>query len=203
MNRRRLLLAVGALLTVAVVVTGCGGGDDAVKTSPTAAPTTTTAGRSSTPSTDSATPVGTVAPDAPGVTLEAIFMRGEKVGTAHRRVAPTKAVGRAAVEQLLAGPTADEQAAGLHTEIPAGTELLDLDIADGAATVDLSGEFVSGGGSLSMRARLAQVVYTLTQFPTVDGVAFRIDGKPTTTFGGEGVLIELVQAPDDVRAALG
>ena len=38
-----------------------------------------------------------------------------------------------------------------------------------------------------MRRRLGQVVYTLTQFPTVDGVRFELDGTPTSTFGGEGV----------------
>ncbi len=137
-----------------------------------------------------ATTPATVAPDAPGTTLGVTFVRGEKVGTAHRRVAPTSAVGRATLEQLLAGPTADEQAAGLATAIPKGTKLLGLDIADGTATVDLSQELVSGGGSLSMRERLAQVVFTLTQFPSVERVAFRVAGTPTTVFGGEGVMLD-------------
>src|SRR5258705_94210 len=51
----------------------------------------------------------------------------------------------------------------------------------GFATVDLSGEF-AGGGSASAKGRLAQVVYTLTQFPAITGVRFKIDGKAVTTF---------------------
>jgi hypothetical protein len=33
-------------------------------------------------------------------------------------------------------------------------------------------------------------VYTLTQFPTVDSVLFRIEGKTVTVFGGEGVILD-------------
>ena len=40
-----------------------------------------------------------------------------------------------------------------------------------------------------MFGRLAQVVYTLTQFPTVTGVTFRLDGQPVTTFSGEGIVL--------------
>ena len=57
--------------------------------------------------------------------------------------------------------------------IPAGTRLLGLSIAGQIATVDLSSEFESGGGATSVLGRLAQVVYTLTQFPTVTSVSSR------------------------------
>jgi hypothetical protein len=96
------------------------------------------------------------------------------------------------VEWLLAGPTQAEMNGipALTTAIPAGTELLGLTVADGIATVDLSPEFASGGGSMSMLSRVAQAVYTLTQFPTVDEVAFEIGGVPTTVLGGEGLMLD-------------
>ena len=80
---------------------------------------------------------------------------------------------------LLAGPSAKERAASprIRTLIPAGTELRGLEISDGLATVDLSGRFASAGGSVSVRGRLAQVTYTLTQFASVDRVTFKLDGR--------------------------
>lgn len=97
-----------------------------------------------------------------------------------------------ALRKLIEGPTADEASSvpGISSAVPSGTKLLNISISGGIATVDLSHEFVSGGGTLSMTARLAQVVFTLTQFSTVDGVRFRVDGVPTTVFGGEGIIID-------------
>ncbi len=90
----------------------------------------------------------------------------------------------------------------LETQIPEGTQLLGLEISDGVATVDLSSEFQSGGGSLSMRMRVAQVVYTLTQFDSVDGVLFEIDGEPVDAIGGEGVMVDTPQTRKDYEDLL-
>jgi len=92
---------------------------------------------------------------------------------------------------LLAGPTADESGERLITSaVPDGSRLLGLTIDNGVATVDLSSEFESGGGSLSITVRLAQVVYTLTQFPTVQSVRFEIDGRPVSVFSSEGLILD-------------
>ena len=56
--------------------------------------------------------------------------------------------------------------------------------------MDLSTEFDSGGGTASMQYRLAQVVYTLTQFSTVKSVVFQIEGQTVTVFGGEGIVLD-------------
>ena len=108
------------------------------------------------------------------------------------RVVPkTVAVATAAMHELLAGPDAQLGAsASFATTIPTGTRLLGLSITNGIATVNLSAEFASGGGSASMFGRLAQVVYTLTQFSTVQSVVFELDGKPVTAFSGEGILLD-------------
>lgn len=107
------------------------------------------------------------------------------------RLASRESPAAGAMSALLLGPSPAESPAvpPMSTAIPVGTHLHGVSIAGGVATVDLSREFVSGGGSLSMIARLAQVVFTLTQFPTVDGVVLEIDGVPTTVFGGEGIVL--------------
>jgi hypothetical protein len=74
--------------------------------------------------------------------------------------------------------------------VPSGTQLLGLTIDNGIAFVDLTSEFESGGGSLSMFLRLGQVVCTLDQFPTVKGVLFKLDGEPVDVFSGEGILLD-------------
>lgn len=188
-------LAVALALSIAACggQTGGGGGSPGSEATETAPPTATD-GQSEPGAT--ATPTETAAPPET-ITLAVYFLRGEKVGVAHRRVPKTQAVGRAALEQLLQGPTAAEQDAGLQSEIPPGTELLGLSIEGGIATVDLSGAYASGGGSLTMFTRLAQVVYTLTQFPTVDAVAFELDGKPVETFSSEGIVLDHPQTRAD------
>jgi len=89
---------------------------------------------------------------------------------------------------LLAGPVEAELAArpAMYTSVPEATRLLGLQITNGIATIDLSSEFEAGGDAASVRGRAAQVVFTLTQFPTVHGVRFEFDGvPPKTVFIGE------------------
>jgi hypothetical protein len=109
-----------------------------------------------------------------------------------RTVPKSSATATAALKALLAGPSAKELAASprITTSIPDGTRFLDVDIANGLATVDLSSDYASGGGAFSMRTRLAQVVYTLTQFSTVTRVQFKLDGQPVTTFSSEGIVLD-------------
>lgn len=153
---------------------------------------------------------GTPAPTAtavPGETespaaqmaVRVYFLRGEKLGVAERQVPRSEAIATAAMTALCLGPNAMEQDAGLGSAVPAGTSLRSLSIDDGVATADLSGDFTSGGGSLSMQARVAQVVYTLTQYPTVKAVDLRVNGEPLTELGGEGLVLEPGQTRADWR----
>ncbi len=110
----------------------------------------------------------------------------------------TDGVARAAMEQLLAGHLAD----GVSSAIPDGTRLLGISIKDRVATVDLSGEFETGGGSASSFYRLGQVVYTLTQFSSVGAVLFQVDGRTVTTFGPEGIVLDGPQTRADFEDQL-
>jgi germination protein M len=160
---------------VVLLLASCGGGSDV------SAPQR--------PSTIATTSPPTTTVDEAPTSLRVYLVRGEHVGVSTREVERTTGVAAAAVRELLEGPDAEDRAGELVTAIPAGTELRSVAIADGTATVDLSPEFQTGGGSTSMALRVAQVVYTLTQFPTVSRVAFRIEGEPVETIGGEGVVV--------------
>ena len=164
---RRLALPLALVLSL----TACGSSETASPTEPEPPETATTA------------------PEETTTAIVVYFMRGETVAPVHREVPQTAAVGTAAVEALLAGPTAEEAELDVSSAIPEGTALLGLEVAGGTATVDLSREFESGGGSLSMLSRLAQLVFTLTQFSTVDRVVLELEGEPVEALGGEGVLV--------------
>lgn len=188
---RRLLLL--ALVTAVVgLAAACGGGGGDTTQAPATEPPATTA--TEPPATSGETPTE---PAAETMNLSVYLTQGETIGVVRREVPATEAVGRAAMEQLLAGPTSEEEGIGFSTQIPAGTDLLDLAVADGVATVNLSARYAEGGGSATMFARLAQVVFTLTQFPTVDGVEFQLDGEPVSTFSSEGIVLDGPQTRED------
>lgn len=129
---------------------------------------------------------------------------GENALGTERTVPYTKAVATAAMKALLAGPSDTEKKTwpAISTAIPADTELLGLSVEGGIARVDLSKEFESGGGTFAMSARLSQVIYTLVQFPTVDGVVFSIEGKEVDVFSSEGLILDGPQDVDDASNML-
>jgi germination protein M len=97
------------------------------------------------------------------------WLRDGKVWPVAREL-PATDTAAASLDELLDGPSSEEEGDLEATSaIPTDTEL-EVDVADGVATVSASEDL--------SREALAQVVYTLTQFPTVTSVA--IDGKTYT-----------------------
>jgi hypothetical protein len=90
-------------------------------------------------------------------------------------------------DMLLTGPQGPSAEAGDTTAIPEGTELLRVARENAELQVDLSSEFTSGGGSLAMQMRVAQIVYTGTQFDGIESVRILVDGETVDAIGGEGV----------------
>lgn len=182
--RVTLLALAAALLAVAP---GCA----RRSATPSPTPGSPTASQTTLPpvaSEPSITPVPTNPVVPSTVAVGVYFTRGEKVAVA-RRTVPGPALASGAMKALLAGPTAAEKADGLETQIPTGTKLLGIAVSNGTATVDLTRSFESGGGTLSMTMRIAQVVGTLTRFPTIKRVAFKLDGVAVESIGGEGLIV--------------
>lgn len=179
MNMRILALA-GAC----IIATGCGG-SGAVDVGPAS-------GQGGEPgavtfSASSSTSVTVPASAPTRMRLEVWLERSGRLWPVVRSVRLTPAVVGAAVSGLLAGPTRGDAAAGVRSAVPAGTQLLGISLHSGVATVDLTSEF-EGGGAARERLGLAQLVYSVTQFPTVHALRLHLDGQPVTAFADGLVL---------------
>ena len=179
MKRLIAMTVVLAALTAACAETGAQPIGPAPSTEPPS-PSASPSGGSSSPSA-SGTPSPTV---DRSMTYELWFTYDGSLFVTQRTEPFTPAVGTRALEALLAGPTSAERAAELHTTINPGTQLRVLTIDDGVATVDLDATFVDQETPAIAVGSLAQVVFTLTQFDSVRGVRFEVDGTPLTNFGG-------------------
>ncbi|MEK7195619.1 MAG: GerMN domain-containing protein, partial [Patescibacteria group bacterium] len=95
-----------------------------------------------------------------------------------RRVEKTSAPARAALEELLAGPTDAEKNGSFFTSINAGVRIQALTIQNGIARVDFDETLERAvGGSCRVAAIRSQIVNTLKQFPTVKEVLISINGR--------------------------
>lgn len=102
-----------------------------------------------------------------------------KVYPVTRIIPKTEAVGRAALAELIKGPTEQEKAAGYVSNlINSDTTIQNLTIKDGVAKVDFSAALERGvGGSCRVSAIRSQIIETLKQFPTVKDVIISVDGR--------------------------
>ncbi|MDA8297809.1 MAG: GerMN domain-containing protein [Actinomycetota bacterium] len=146
---------------------------------------------------------GAAASAASRTTVALYWLRGGvALGVSHRAIPATPRIGAATLQALLGGPNRTERAAGLSSAVPSGSHLRSLSITDGVARADFDARFASGGGSLSVIGRVDQVVYTLTQFPSVRRVLFLVNGKLARTFTGEGLVLDRPVARSDERSLL-
>ncbi|MFP4484648.1 MAG: GerMN domain-containing protein [Spirochaetaceae bacterium] len=95
-----------------------------------------------------------------------------------------------AIKTLISGPTVEELNQGLLNLIPKGTELLSARVQNGTAYLNFNESFrFNSMGVEGFLAQLQQVVFSSTEFDTVERVQFLIDGSRREYLGGEGVYI--------------
>ena len=101
-----------------------------------------------------------------------------KVFSVEREIPKTQAVARAALEELLKGPTEKEKSEDFFTNINPGVKIQSLIIENGTAKVDFDEQLeFQVGGSCRVSAIRAQIIETLKQFPTVENVIISINGR--------------------------
>ncbi|MEU0548560.1 Gmad2 immunoglobulin-like domain-containing protein [Micromonospora sp. NPDC005979] len=198
--------AGGAMLVAALVLAGCGTprsgvlGAAPTVSPPTVAPTASRASNAPAPASEPGTPPPTSAtpprPPTPAVTgtrrpdpvtIELWYVRSGRLVPTRRTRPATVATSRLALTELSAGPTPAEAATGMVTLLPSTVEV--TRIADGVAT--LGPVPLADDPPDRRRLREAQVVWTLTQFPTVRRVRFP-GGAPVGRADYPGLLAPIV-----------
>jgi hypothetical protein len=125
------------------------------------------------------------------------FYRAGLIGVAHRQtteLAQDTSIYDASLMSLFRGLADDELAAGLTTSLPANLSLASSVTVDnsGTATINLSSEFTQGKqenlqvSDDMLGQRMAQIVYTLTQFPEITGVTFQVAGEAIPARDSDG-----------------
>lgn len=83
---------------------------------------------------------------------------------------------KATIEELLHGPTAEEEKEGVLSEIPKGTILLGITEKDGNIEINLSKRFSSGSVS-SMQTRLDQLTKTASPLANDKKIYLNVEGN--------------------------
>lgn len=94
------------------------------------------------------------------------------------------------LKALLSGPTIDELNMGLLNLIPEGTELRSAWVKDGVAYLNFNEQFrFNPMGVEGFMAQLQQIVFSVTEFSTIEEVQILIEGERVQYLGGEGIYI--------------
>ncbi len=95
------------------------------------------------------------------------------------------------LNSLLSGLSSNDVNNGLMSMVPEGTRLLGVTVRNGVAYLDFNANFTSSrSGREGSIFLLRQLIYTCTEFSTVDKVQFLINGKTQTYFTDDGIAID-------------
>ena len=95
---------------------------------------------------------------------------------------------RFAVNCLIRGPKPEEQQKGVYTEIPLGSQVINVTEMSDKVVVNLNSAFVTGGGTESLYKRLYQLIKTVKLNSALPVYLF-IDGQRADVVGGEGIML--------------
>ncbi|MBI3308857.1 MAG: GerMN domain-containing protein [Candidatus Melainabacteria bacterium] len=115
-----------------------------------------------------------------------------------RRVPKGENIIDATLKELFLGPTKREMLQGIMTEIPVGTRLIKIEESEDAILVDLSSQYLVGGGAASVQLRYLQLYRTLKSLVPKKKLYLHVDGKNIKAIAGEGLEVtQPLSAIDD------
>ena len=104
-----------------------------------------------------------------------------------RKISKDNSIVDGTLKELLLGPTKQEQLKGIMTEIPIGTRLIKIEESEDEILIDLSPQYLTGGGSASVQLRYLQLYKTFRGVTPGKKLYLHVDGKTLKTIGGEGL----------------
>jgi spore germination protein GerM len=127
-----------------------------------------------------------------------------KVFPVTRKIAKTKAVAKAVLEELFRGVTAEEKEKGYWSLFSKENEafLISVNVKKKAAYVNFKDTVVRDYGSATTSCGagfIAQIETTLKQFPTVKKVFYAIEGNPEMFYGW----IQADECPKELKKCSG
>lgn len=176
-HARRGVLGTGAALALGVLLAACGVGLDA-------APNVVNR---------KDVPFGLLRPAPPTTAARAarqfatIYLAGPTRLVAASRAVPAPATLRGILDALGEGPTSVQASRGLDSPISTAAPLTLVRDAAGTVTVSVAATFVKLAEP-DQAVAVAQLVYTLTAFPTVTAVELRIANRAAKVPTGKGTL---------------
>ena len=126
------------------------------------------------------------------VDIKIYFTKSKKPGeiiflSVIRKIPKENSVLESTLQELFLGPTKNEELRGIMTEIPVGTRLIKIEESEDELLVDVSGQYLTGGGSATMQVRYLQLYKTLNAIEPDKKLYLHVDGKSLKTIGGEGL----------------
>jgi spore germination protein GerM len=132
----------------------------------------------------------TLAPEVETDTHTIFFVKGDRLESVSRTLPSGESTALDVLEQVVAGPTEEEQAAGLSTAIPVGTEVLrSPQSGRGVMTLDMNEAFQAGVEGQQRILATAQLLFTATALPQSPlSVRFQENGEWRQLADQDGVL---------------
>lgn len=96
---------------------------------------------------------------------------------------------RRALEELIKGPNRIEEQKGLLSAIPNNLKINNIRIINKEVELDFDKTIEENANGDILISRIDQIVYTATQFDTIDRVKIKINGNIKNFIGGEGLSI--------------
>ncbi|SET38976.1 germination protein M [Natronincola peptidivorans] len=124
---------------------------------------------------------GFIDAEDPDLRKTVLYYRDEKgfVIPVMRRIPWEEGIAKSAVKQLIDRPIVREDLSmiGLEPVLPVGTEIIGMSIRDGVCRIDFNRSFLNYDTKEDEKAIVQSILYTLTEFDTIDSVQIMVGGE--------------------------